>query len=102
MPDTRDHVWVFGGDHSPWVQSVLLGQFGFSKVDEADQRALQRIFGAGALQRTVNPWEFWDKWSELRDGHASLGRRLFNHLLRPSSSLSGSAERTSVRRNSSA
>ncbi len=147
MPDTPDHVWVFGGDHSPWVQSVLLGlhekkiahtvttvpplsvfaksgilmpaaqsdagpwqldsarileQFGFRQVDEADQRALQRIFGAGALQRTVNPWDFWHKWSELRDGHASLGRRLFNHLLRPSSSLSGSAERTSVRRNSSA
>lgn len=25
MPDTPEHVWVFGGDHSPWVQSVLLG-----------------------------------------------------------------------------
>ena len=20
-----EHVWVYGGDHSPWVQSVLLG-----------------------------------------------------------------------------
>jgi len=24
-PKKPEHVWVYGGDHSPWVQSVLLG-----------------------------------------------------------------------------
>lgn len=128
MSPSAKHVWVYGGDHSPWVQAVLLGlhekaiphtvttvpplsvflhsgilmpavkidegpwvfgsaqilsQFGFSKVDDADQRALQLIFGAGALQRTLRAWDFWNKWSYLRDGHDSLLRRNLHHILRP-------------------
>jgi glutathione S-transferase len=128
MTDNSEHVWVYGGDHSPWVQSLLLGlhekniphtvvtvpplsvflnsgilmpaakigdgpwlldsarilsEFGFSNVDDADRRALNVLFGGGALQRTVQPWDFWYSWSYLRDGQASVTQRLWNHLRRP-------------------
>lgn len=120
------HVWVYGGDHSPWVQSVLLGLhekkidhtnvtvpplrlflnsgvvmpaaklddgpwlldsecilacLGFSSVVDKDRRALRSNF-AGALERTDRAWEFWRRWSYLRDGHPSLPRRLWNHFWR--------------------
>jgi glutathione S-transferase len=120
------HVVVFGGDHSPWVQSVLLGLhergiahtvitapplpvllnsgilmpaariddgpwlldsgrilrvLGFSKVSPEDHRALMQAFG-GALQRVDNSWEFWFRWSLLRDEHPAPVRRLWNHFWR--------------------
>ncbi len=120
------HVWVYGGDHSPWVQSVLLGlhekkidhtnvtvpplpvflhsgvlmpaarfgdgpwwldsehilgRLGFSPVGDEDRQALQTTFGA-AMERTDSAWEFWRRWSHLRDGHPSLPRRLWNHFWR--------------------
>lgn len=119
---------VYGGDHSPWVQSVLLGlhergvphtvltvpplpvfvesgilmpvarlddgpwirdsarilgELGFSPVADEDRAALQRLFRGGALQRTVQPWDFWYRWSFLRDGRTTRLGRLWNHLRRP-------------------
>ena len=128
IDQNSNHVCVYGGDHSPWVQAVLLGlhekniphtvvtvpplsvflnsgilmpaarigdgswmldsakilgELGFAKVDGPDRRALQVLFGVGALQRTLEPWDFWYRWSYLRDGQASLALRLWNHLRRP-------------------
>ena len=122
------HVWVYGGDHSPWVQSVLLGlhergiahtvvtipplslflnsgilmpaakfddgpwlldsqrilaELGFGAVAEEEHLALRTVFASGAFQRTDSPWDFWYRWSYLRDGHPVVARRLWNHLWRP-------------------
>jgi len=126
-PTTPTHVRVYGGDHSPWVQSILLGlhekglphtvvtvpplalfldsgilmpaakfddepwlldsaqilaRLGFSPVEERDRSALRRAFGSGALERTASAWDFWHRWSYLRDGNPSLARRLWNHTWR--------------------
>ena len=120
------HVLVYGGDHSPWVQSVLLGlhergiphtvitapplsvllnsgilmpavsidggpglldsgrilgALGFSKVSPEGHRALMQVFG-GALERVDSSWEFWFRWSLLRDEHPARVRRLWNHFWR--------------------
>lgn len=128
MTANPERVRVYGGDHSPWVQSVLLGlherdiphtvvtvpplsvflnsgilmpaakiddggwmldsarilsEFGFSKVEDLDRQALARVFGGSALQRTDSPWDFWYRWSYLRDGEASLAGRIWNHVRRP-------------------
>ena len=122
-----NHVWVYGNDHSPWVQAVLLGlhqreiahtlvtvpplsvfvnsgilmpaariddgpwlldsekilvELGFSEVEAGARRALQVVFGSGAMRRADNPWQFWHRFSFARDGHPMLPRRLWNHFWR--------------------
>lgn len=71
-------------DDGAWLlDSVrILGELGFSKVDEADSGALQTLFGGGALQPTDSAWEFWQRWSFVRDEDSSLLCRLWNHLWR--------------------
>jgi glutathione S-transferase len=121
-----EHVWVYGGDHSPWVQSVLLGlhargirhtlisvpplavfrssgilmpaartddgpwlldsgrilgELGFSKVEATDGEQLRIVFGS-CFQRGASSWEFWYRWSYMRDEHPRLVRRLWNHVWR--------------------
>jgi glutathione S-transferase len=121
------HVWVYGNDHSPWVQAVLLGlhqkkiahtlvtvpplsvflnsgilmpaakidgdpwlldserilvKLGFSEVEPDARRALQVVFGSGAMRRADDPWQFWHRFSFARDGHPMRPRRLWNHFWR--------------------
>ncbi len=126
-PIPPEHVQVYGVDHSPWVQAVLLGlhergiahtpvtvpplsvflrsgilmpaaklddgpwlldsecilvELGFSPVDADVRRALQTVFLSGAFERTDDPWQFWRRFSEVRDGHPSAARRLWNQFWR--------------------
>ena len=121
------HVRVYGNDHSPWVQAVLLGlhekridhtfalapplsvfvrsgvlmpaarfddgpcvldserilvALGFSEVSEGDRRALQAVFGGGALRRTDHAWTFWHRFSFVGDGDPRLVRRLWHQFWR--------------------
>jgi len=73
----------------PWIydSAAILGEFGFSPVDEADRKMLIRTFGTGALQRTSSVWGFWKSWCTLQDGHPSRLRQLWHHLTRPFSVL---------------
>jgi glutathione S-transferase len=118
---------VYGNDHSPWVQAVLLGlhekgidhtlvtvppvsvflhsgvlmpaarvddaawtldsgkilvALGFSEVPKDERRALQTIFGSGALRRADDAWEFWRRFSFVRDGHPVRARRFWNQFWR--------------------
>jgi len=128
QPATQpNYVRVYGNDHSPWVQAVLLGlhqkkiahtlvtvpplsvflnsgilmpaaridagswlldserilvELGFSDVDPDARRALLGIFRSSALRRADAPWTFWHRFSQARDGHAMLPRRLWNHFWR--------------------
>jgi hypothetical protein len=70
-------------DSGPWLldSGRILGTLGFSKVSPEDHRALMSAF-AGALQRVDSSWEFWLRWSLLRDRHPFLLRRLWNHVWR--------------------
>jgi glutathione S-transferase len=122
-----NHVWVYGNDHSPWVQSVLLGlhekgtahtlvtvpplsvflssgvlmpsakiddgpwlldserilvELGFSEVEADERRALQVCFGSGAMERTDHAWQFWHRFSFVRDCHPAIARRLWNQFWR--------------------
>jgi hypothetical protein len=128
QPATRpNHVWVYGNDHSPWVQAALLGlhqegiahtlitvpplsvlrssgvlmpaaiiaggawlldserilvEFGFSEVQANERRALRIVFGSGAMRRTDDPWKFWNRFSNARDDHPMIPRRLWNQFWR--------------------
>ena len=122
-----NHVRVYGNDHSPWVQAVLLGlhqkeiahtlvtvpplsvflssgvlmpaaridggpwlldserilvELGFSEVEADARRALQVVFGSGAMRRADDPWKFWQRFSYARDGHPMMLRRLWNQFWR--------------------
>ncbi|MCG8589462.1 MAG: hypothetical protein MJE66_09245 [Proteobacteria bacterium] len=127
-PATRPcHVWVYGNDHSPWVQAVLLGlhekqipytvviapglsvflnsgvlmpaakiddgpwlldsgrilfELGFSEVEADRRQALLAAFAGAAMHRTESPWQFWHRFSYVRDGHPVLARRLWNQFWR--------------------
>ncbi len=126
-PPLPRHVLVYGNDHSPWVQAVLLGlhekgidhtlvlapplsvfvrsgvlmpaariddgpwaldserilvSLGFSGVTDDERRALQTVFGAGALRRTDDAWAFWRRFSFVRDGARGLLPRLWHQFWR--------------------
>jgi glutathione S-transferase len=122
-----DHVQVYGNDHSPWVQAVLLGlhekrvahtltlapplsvfrnsgvlmpaakiddgewtldserilvSLGFSPVEEEVHADLMALFRSSAMRRADSPWEFWRRFSWVRDGHPAAPRRLWNQFWR--------------------
>ena len=71
-------------DSGPWLldSERILVELGFSEVDAEARRALQVVFGSGAMRRTDDPWKFWHRFSFARDGHPMLPRRLWNQFWR--------------------
>jgi len=72
-------------DDGPWLldSERILVELGFSKVEADERRALLVVFGSGAMRRTDDPWEFWRRFSYVRDQHPVAARRLWNQFWRP-------------------
>jgi len=60
----------------------ILVELGFSEVEVAERRALQVVFGSGAMRRTDDPWKFWYRFSYVRDRNPMIARRLWNQFWR--------------------
>jgi hypothetical protein len=71
-------------DGAAWLldSERILVELGFSQVDAETHRALQIVFGSGAMRRADDPWNFWRRFSYARDGHPVIARRLWNHFWR--------------------
>ena len=71
-------------DDRPWLldSERILVELGFREVEAGDRRALQVVFGGGALHRIDPAWRFWHRFSYVRGGHPVLARRLWNQFWR--------------------
>jgi hypothetical protein len=70
-----DGVWM------PDSERILVA-LGFSEVKEADRRALQALFLGSGMRRADDPWQFWARFSRVRDGHPASARRHWNQFWR--------------------
>lgn len=71
-------------DDGPWMHDSekILVALGFSEVSNCDRRALRAAFLSGAMRRADHPWQFWLRFSLVRDDHPARARRYWYHFWR--------------------
>lgn len=85
-------VFLFSGvmmpaaklDDAPWLldSERILVELGFSELRPDARVAMQKVFLSSGLRRVDHPWDFWRRFSYVKDGHPWPPRRLWNHFWR--------------------